>query len=309
DLVEETVDVALSEYICRCLSGGQIRVLSLRQCRISDDSLAFVLTNLAYSKVATLNLTLGTIDSSKKIKQLTKYLPKSRVTNLSLHGSPLTSRHLQQLLPSLLALPTLASLDLGDCNLTDDCAAALSRHLLSSSTSGMSTSLACLALSGNADISSSGWCRIFLAIGRLPGLRDLRLDFTRLGDEGVRQLAILLTGGTCSLRCLDLDSCGITDDGAATLIFLLENFSTSVGRISLAENEQISQQSLGAIASLLAAQRARHRVAEGVEETDFEDNDDDGEENGLGASDDWTVVSDLGASGATAVDEMPSFRG
>uniref|UniRef100_A0A1I8HK89 Leucine rich repeat containing 29 n=1 Tax=Macrostomum lignano TaxID=282301 RepID=A0A1I8HK89_9PLAT len=215
DLVEETVDVALSEYICRCLSGGQIRVLSLRQCRISDDSLAFVLTNLAYSKVATLNLTLGTIDSSRKIKQLTKYLPKSHVTNLSLHGSPLTSRHLQHLLPSLLALPTLASLDLGDCNLTDDCAAALSRHLLSSSTSGMSTSLACLALSGNADISSSGWCRIFLAIGLLPSLRDLRLDFTRLGDEGVRQLAILLAGGTCGLRCLDLDSCGITDDGAA----------------------------------------------------------------------------------------------
>ncbi|XP_006776512.1 PREDICTED: leucine-rich repeat-containing protein 73, partial [Myotis davidii] len=209
--------------------------------------------------LAQLNLNLGVVSSPSRIKQLAEALRTNRsIQSLFLHGSPLTDAGLALLNPALALHPALVALDLGDCMLGDE-AINLICGLLPPD--GAKSGLKELTLSANPDITPKGWSRLAIAVAHSSQVRVLNLDYNPLGDHVAGMLAVAVASSR-TLEVLDLESTGLTNQSAQTLLDMVENYPTALRSLVLAENS-ISPELQQQICDLLSEGEEEEEVAGG----------------------------------------------
>ncbi|XP_036270402.1 leucine-rich repeat-containing protein 73 isoform X1 [Pipistrellus kuhlii] len=262
--------------ICRGLRDNAVRLLSLRGCRLCDRDFGRICRALAgATSLAQLNLNLGVVSSPSRIKQLAEALRTNRsiqsllqgrrlrnlcslVSPPSLHGSPLTDAGLALLNPALALHPALVALDLGDCMLGDE-AINLICGLLPPD--GAKSGLKELTLSANPGITPKGWSRLAIAVAHSSQVRVLNLDYNPLGDHVAGMLAVAVASSR-TLEVLDLESTGLTNQSAQTLLDMVENYPTALRSLVLAENS-ISPELQQQICDLLSEGEEEEEVAGG----------------------------------------------
>lgn len=107
-----------------------------------------------------------------------------------------------------------------------------------------------LNLSGNTEVSASGWGQLGQALTSNATLRTLSLDFTNIGDAGVESLAPGLKVNT-GLRSLELESAGLTDKGGKILLDVLKS-NSNIRELSVTTGNNISGDTLEEIKAQLA---------------------------------------------------------
>ena len=68
-------------------------------------------------------------------------------------------------------------------------------------------------MSGNSSISCDAWIKFFIALASSNTLKRLYLDYTEVGDQGLKCLAVALATNK-TLEVLDLEGTGVTEEGA-----------------------------------------------------------------------------------------------
>ncbi|XP_076846716.1 NACHT, LRR and PYD domains-containing protein 3-like isoform X2 [Brachyhypopomus gauderio] len=132
--------------------------------------------------------------------------PSSHLRELKLNNNKPGDSGVKQL-SALLEDPhcTLEKLDLSECSIGEEGCAAL-----------------CSALRSNPS----------------SHLRELNLNYNKLGDSGVKQLSALLEDPHCTLEKLDLSTCSIGEEGCAALCSALRsNPSSHLRELKLNNNE------------------------------------------------------------------------
>lgn len=139
----------------------------------------------------------------------------------------------------------IKELYLGDCDLSDDGILEVSKFLQSSKT------LESLNLSGNTSgITPAGWTRLGEALSKNKTLKTLSLDYTDLGNEGLECLVKGLRTNM-GLRCLEVESVGLTEKGGELLRDLLKS-NTSIREVTAMPGNNISDDMMEEIRRYLA---------------------------------------------------------
>ena len=99
-----------------------------------------------------------------------------------------------------------------------------------------------LSLTGNKQISNSGWAAIFNALRNNTFIKVLSLDHNSLGDIGVEMLADALKGNN-SITTLDLEGNNIGHQGAKVLLEALKECK-KIKDLTLMPGNDISEQLL-----------------------------------------------------------------
>ena len=136
--------------------------------------------------------------------------------------NPFGDDGLKMLLPVFSRLPTLHTLELAGCRLTDSGAAALATALTASAThiDQNRRSLFRRLVLGSNPIGDRGCIAIAVALRALPSLRVLQLGDTEIGDAGAEALVEALDAGWVPLLCqIWLAATRIGPDGKLRLGF------------------------------------------------------------------------------------------
>lgn len=242
-----TVEV---QDICDSLILNDIRLLSLRDCTMSDVDFEKLMISVSKCKsIHQLNLNLGMLSSCNRSWKLANALNRNRsLSSLFLHGSTVGERGMCMVLEALTTHPNIVSLDVGDCLLKDSALSFVSKLL---PPNGAKRALQDLSLSANPGISPLGWTKFFLVMAADNSLQNLSLDYNPIGDYGVGCLSISLVNCR-NLQTLDLEGCGIDEGGAEVLLHLTRNFPVSLKQVILAENT-ISRNTINKINAYLEA--------------------------------------------------------
>jgi Ran GTPase-activating protein (RanGAP) involved in mRNA processing and transport len=221
--------------ICESLKSNSIRLLSLRSCRMEDINFRKLVESLKENNsLAHLNLNLGVVNSKDRATCLAEGIKgNAHITTILLHGNPLGDEGMSILAPAFEFHPKLQSIDVGDCQLGDDamqnvCSLIKSRE--------NKQHLKELTLTGNRNISQTGWAQLAMAIANHSRLTSLFLDYNNIGDFGAGLLAVALASSKY-LQVLDLEGTNITDVGADLLCDSIESHNVTLRELSLAENE------------------------------------------------------------------------
>ena len=153
--------------------------------------------------------------------------------SFSLHGNSLSDDGVKCLVNALQIHPKISSLDVGDCNLTDD---SLQQICILLPPEEGKICLHTLTLTGNKNITQMGWSYLAIAIAASSQLRNLYLDYNKIGNYGTGVLAVAMAA-SATLQKVDFESCGITESGAELLFDLVANYPTSLKEINLADND------------------------------------------------------------------------
>ena len=151
----------------------------------------------------------------------------------SLHGNNLSDDGVHYLVNALQIHPKITSLDIGDCNLTDD---GLQQICILLPPEDGKTCLHTLTLTGNKNITQMGWSYLAIAIAASSRLRNLYLDYNKIGSYGTGVLAVAIAA-SATLEKVDFEGCGITESGAELLFDVVANYPTSLKEINLADND------------------------------------------------------------------------
>ena len=151
-----------------------------------------------------------------------------------LHGNSIGDEGLSILVPAIEKHPNLVNLDLGDCHIGDDGLSALCNLVKPSNK--RTSQLQEVTLTGNRNITQSGWAQLAMALAHYTHVTKLYLDYNNIGDFGAGLLAVSLS--SCkSLKYIDLEGCGITDAGAELLCDAIESYNVTLHDLNLAQNE------------------------------------------------------------------------
>ena len=137
------------------------------------------------------------------------------------------------LAPALENHPKLQSLDIGDCELGDDAMQSICSMLKHRENK---QDILELTLTGNRNITQTGWAQLAMAIAHNCRLSSLFLDYNNIGDFGAGLLAVALAA-TKYLYVLDLEGANITDVGADLLCDAIESHNVTLRELNLAEND------------------------------------------------------------------------
>ncbi|XP_036270405.1 leucine-rich repeat-containing protein 73 isoform X3 [Pipistrellus kuhlii] len=221
--------------ICRGLRDNAVRLLSLRGCRLCDRDFGRICRALAgATSLAQLNLNLGVVSSPSRIKQLAEALRTNRSIQSLLQGRRLRN------LCSLVSPPSLHGSPLTDAGL------ALLNPALALHPALVALDLGDCMLGDEA---------INLICGLLPP------DGAKSGDHVAGMLAVAVASSR-TLEVLDLESTGLTNQSAQTLLDMVENYPTALRSLVLAENS-ISPELQQQICDLLSEGEEEEEVAGG----------------------------------------------
>lgn len=135
--------------------------------------------------------------------------------------------------PSLQRHPSLMSLDMGDCSLGDDAITVICSLI---KTSSNKANIEELTLTGNREVTQSGWAQLAMTLAHSTQLKKLFLDYNKIGDFGAGLFSVALSS-VKTLELLDLEGTGITDAGAELLCDALESYNINLQELNLDENE------------------------------------------------------------------------
>lgn len=181
-----------------------------------------------------------------------------------LHGTKLNVRQVKKLRKGLKRHPSIVSLDLGDCGLTDESIQYVARLLRKPKEGGCcadgrhealrdsraSHSLKELNLSANAEVTLLGWTQIAIGLARNTTLEQLYLDYNDLLPEGAAVLAVAISVHP-EIRFVDLEGCGIGDDGASYILAALRKPGPPKLEKLVLTNNDISVEKVETITALL----------------------------------------------------------
>ncbi|XP_033735831.1 leucine-rich repeat-containing protein 73-like [Pecten maximus] len=235
EIAEETLSDARVLGVCDALLGSKLRMLSLRKCIIDDKAFKKMMACVANSKtILQLALSVGVVKDISRVKILALALQKNRsLVSLLVNGNAFGDEGMEILGTSLAQHPNIVSLDVGDCNLGDDSLEFISDLL---PPNGGKPGLADLTLSANTSISPEAWAKFAVALAVSSHLRELYVDYNRLGDYAASCLLVGLTSKR-QIEILDLEGTGVTDHTAKLVSYLVENFPVKLRRVILAENK------------------------------------------------------------------------
>lgn len=231
---EELGDVEVND-ICNSLTNDSVRLLSLRGCHVNDTLFKRITDTLKEnSSLVQLNLSLGVVCSKQRVKWLCEALKCNKnISSLLLHGNNLTDDGIKCLVNVLQNHPRISSIDVGDCDLTDD---GLQQICILLPPDEGNIYLNTLSLTGNKNVTQIGWTYLAIAIAASSKLKNLYLDYNKIGDYGAGVLAVALASSS-TIEKVDLEGCGITESGAELLFDVVANYPTSLKEINLLDND------------------------------------------------------------------------
>ncbi|XP_060069076.1 leucine-rich repeat-containing protein 73-like [Ylistrum balloti] len=249
EIAGETLSDTRVMDMCDALLGSQLRMLSLRNCVINDNAFKKIMACVANSKsILQLALSVGIVKDISRVKILALALQKNRsLVSLLVNGNTFGDEGMAILGESLAQHPNIVSLDVGDCNLGDESLEVISDLL---PPNGAKPGLADLTLSANTSISPEAWAKFAVALAVSSHLRELYVDYNRLGDYAASCLLVGLTSKR-QIEILDLEGTGVTDHTAKLVSYLVESFPVKLRRVILAENK-INEVIVGEIKHSLA---------------------------------------------------------
>ncbi|XP_062621860.1 leucine-rich repeat-containing protein 73-like [Saccostrea cucullata] len=221
--------------ICDAANGGKLKTLSLRDCEIGETFYSSILKAVGACKsILQLSLCVGMVETKKDVSALCRCLQKNRsLLALFIHGNPLKDSGMQRICGELVHHPCIASLDVSDCELTDQSMEYLCNLLPKT---GTKSGLKDLSLSANPGISQKSWAKFGVSLAASSNLRELYLDYNSLGDYAASCIIIGLAGSQ-NLQVLDLESTNIGDSTAELIEHLLEKFPSQLHKVVLKENK------------------------------------------------------------------------
>ena len=150
-----------------------------------------------------------------------------------LHGNNLSDDGVKYLVNALQSHPKISTLDVGDCQLTDE---DLQQLCILLPPEEEKTCLHTLTLTGNKNITQMGWSYLSIAIAASSQLQNLYIDYNKIGNYGAGVLAVAIAASR-TLEKLDLECCDITESGAELLFNVVANYPTSSREINLVNND------------------------------------------------------------------------
>ncbi|KAK3793215.1 hypothetical protein RRG08_012891 [Elysia crispata] len=221
-------------FVCRALISHQLKLLCLRECKLSGKDLHRILKLVGEcSSLQQLTLNVGMIKSVKDVESLAHCIKKNKsLTGLHIHGSELGDVGMQILGRALSEHPGIVSLDVGDCQLGDVSIDMMYALMLPTTNRPGLTEL---TLSDNPRISALGWTQFGMCLANCNSLRWLFLDYNPLGDYGA---ACILVGiaASQSVEVLDMEACGLTEHTGQSILHLVQNHLGSLSRMKLSNN-------------------------------------------------------------------------
>lgn len=244
---EDIGDIEVRD-ICESLRGNSIRLLSLRGCGVDDANFRKLMESIKETNsLVHLNLNLGVINSRNRVLWLADGVKGNESLNtLLLHGNPIVDDGMSVLSTALEHHPNIQTLDVGDCELGDDAITSLCSLFKYRSNK---KDLLELTLTGNRNITQTGWAQFTMALAHGTHIKGLFLDYNLIGDFGAGMFAVALAAMK-NLETLDLEGTGITNAGADLLCDSIESYNVTLRELNLAENE-ISQDILNEIKECL----------------------------------------------------------
>ncbi|XP_056613374.1 NACHT, LRR and PYD domains-containing protein 12-like isoform X1 [Triplophysa dalaica] len=268
--LNELGDPSLIEEVQQYLQSGKIREMNLSPSQWS--ALVFVLlTSEQNMNVFKLKEIVGPQIEAKEFSQMepSTVTRSDQLKQIQFVGS---DEFLQKLLP---VVKQHRSVDLSDCNITDEGWAALSsalrsypshlRHLdLSHNNVGDSgvklistvlenplCKLEKLGLS-RCNVTDEGCVALTSALRSNPShLRHLNLSDNKVGDSGVKLISAGLENPHCKLEKLELCKCNITDEGCAALSSALRSNPSHLRELNLYNNNNVGDLGLKLISTVL----------------------------------------------------------
>lgn len=220
--------------ICESLKTNSIKLLSLRGCKLEDKDFRKLMKAVGRcGTLLQLNLNLGVVSDQSRVTLLADAINQNRsLESLFLHGTQLGDVGLGLLIKSFAHHPSLSCLDLGDCCINDTGIRLLVTLL---PPDGAKEGLAELTLSANTSITRAGWSLLFCAIAASSRLKVLNIDYNNIGDYEAGLFSVALAGSR-TLHTVDMEGCGITDNGAMVILEMLESYPTPLRELVLAGN-------------------------------------------------------------------------
>lgn len=221
--------------ICDAANGGKLKTLSLRDCEIEEALYSSILKAVgSCTSILQLSLCVGMVASKKDVSALCRCLQKNKsMLALFIHGNPLKDSGMQRICKELVQHPQIVSLDVSDCELTDQSMEVLCSLLPKT---GSRPGLKDLSLSANPGISQKSWAKFGISLAASSSLRELYLDYNSLGDYAASCIVVGLSGSQ-NLKVLDLESTNIGDSTAELIQHLLEKFPSQLYKVVLKENK------------------------------------------------------------------------
>ncbi|XP_035377309.1 NACHT, LRR and PYD domains-containing protein 12-like [Electrophorus electricus] len=218
----------------------KLEKVELEHCSITDEgcaALASALRSNPSSHLRELNLNQNNLGDSG-VKQLSALLedPHCKLEKLELSDCRITDERCAALASALRSNP---SSHLRELNLNDNKPGDSGVKQLSALLEDPHCTLEKVELY-NCNIREEGCAALASALRSNPSshLRELNLNYNKLGDSGVKQLSAVLEDPHCKLEKLELDSCSITDKGCTALASALRsNPSSHLRELNLNHNK------------------------------------------------------------------------
>ncbi|XP_067680970.1 leucine-rich repeat-containing protein 73-like [Haliotis asinina] len=230
------------------LESNQLRVLSLRNCKMSDVNFKRLMKSCGSSKsLLQMSLSVGVISDQQRIELLAQVLRKNKLLkSLHIHGNPIGDEGLKVIAEALSYNSHVTTLDVGDCDLGDPSIQHLRLLLLpTAEQEGLSE----LGLSANTRITEAGWASLAMTVAHSPNLRRIYLDYNNLGNIGASSLLVGVAANQ-QIEVLDLEGTGFTEVTAQLLLDLMQNYPGKLRKITLRENK-VKKSTVAAIKSIL----------------------------------------------------------
>ncbi|XP_046564950.1 leucine-rich repeat-containing protein 73-like [Haliotis rubra] len=230
------------------LESNQLRVISLRNCKISDVNFKRLMKSSGRSKsLLQMSLSVGVISDQQRIELLAQALRKNKLLkSLHIHGNPIGDEGLKVIAEALSYNSHVTTLDVGDCDLGD---AAIQHLRLLLMPTAEQEGLSELGLSANTRISEAGWASLAMTVAHSPNLRRIFLDYNNLGNIGASSLVVGVAANQ-QIEVLDLEGTGVTEETAQLLLDLMQNYPGKLRKITLSENK-VKKSTVAAIKSIL----------------------------------------------------------
>ncbi|XP_041351526.1 leucine-rich repeat-containing protein 73-like [Gigantopelta aegis] len=236
--------------ICDSLQDEQMRMVSLRQCKLSDTGFKRIMKHCGNSKyLLQLTLNLGILADQSRLELLGQALRRNKtLKGLFIHGNPIGDDGLKVIVQALCTNHNISTLDIGDCELGDASIHYL-KPLLNPEED--KPGLTELTLSGNTNITEHGWAVLAMSISCSPCLRSLYVDYNRLGDSGASCL-LIAAAASQMIEVLDLEGTNLTEKTGKLVMELIQTYPGMLKRISLVGNK-VRKSTMAIIKSILKA--------------------------------------------------------
>ncbi|XP_076836609.1 NACHT, LRR and PYD domains-containing protein 12-like [Brachyhypopomus gauderio] len=213
------------------------RKADLSNCSITEECCAALCSALRSSHLRELNLNSNNLrDSGAKELSAPLEDPHCTLEKLELEHCSITEEGCAALCSALRSNP---SSHLRELNLNHNKPGDSGVKQLSALLEDTHCTLYKLHLS-KCSIPEEGCAALCSALRSNPSshLRELNLNYNKLGDSGVKQLSALLEDPHCTLEKLDLSCCSITEEGCAALCSALRsNYASHLRELNLNYNK------------------------------------------------------------------------